>query len=104
MSTQQLTREQAIAFYESGQWRELDAHQIVALQMSQNLLCVPFDHFQQAVATVLGRPVYTHEFASSNRARLQAELDGKAPTPSLIDIMARIPGAVLVIATQEPTP
>ena len=84
-----LTKEQAIRFYESRAWDEMTKHQIVELQLFQDNLCVPFFVFHEATDYVLGRPVYTHEFA--DKEALIHECLGNRPAPTLDEIIAAIP-------------
>ena len=77
---EQLTKEQAIAIYEGKEWQNWTDEQIVQLQLYQDFLCVPFGRFHAAVEKVLGRPVWTHEFAGdTGRQRLIDEYEGKRP-------------------------
>ena len=59
----ELTREQALKIYNSGAWKTWTNEQIVQLQLYQDRLCVGWDKFREAIEDVLGRGVYTHEFA-----------------------------------------
>ena len=59
----QLTKEQAIQFAKSGNWKKLDFRALALFCLSQKLLCVPFDKVHEAVEVMLKRPVFTHEFA-----------------------------------------
>ncbi len=88
--SKQLTKEQAIKFYESGVWEDMTARQLVDFQLFQDRLCVPFGEFQKAVETVFNRPVYTHEFSTSNRPSLIAEFYGKKDPPTFEEIIAPI--------------
>lgn len=63
----QLTREEAIALYNSGQWKDWTDEEIVKFQLYQECLAVPIDQFQDALTNVLGRPVWTHELANQQR-------------------------------------
>lgn len=83
-----LTKKEAIAFYESNVWKEWTDDQIARFQLFQPLLCVPFSRFHEAVEKVLGRPVYTTEFATLN---LQKEYLGEKPAPTLEEIINLIP-------------
>lgn len=65
----QITKEQAVRFYESGVWQDMTAKQKVEMQLFQDRLAMPFSEFHEAMESVLGRTVYTHEFA--NRDSLQ---------------------------------
>lgn len=77
----QLTKEQAIEFYERGEWRSYTDRQIVDLQLYQEYLCVPFDRFHEAMEKVLDRPVWTHEFG--NFHRLTDEYEGRRPKATI---------------------
>ena len=91
----QLTQEQAIAFAKSDVWKSFTYEQIVALQLFQRRLCVPFDVFHEAIEKVLGRPVWTHEFASPELLKL--EYLGIRAKPSLEEIMNLIPKDKLIL-------
>ena len=95
MTDRQLTRSEAIAFFKSEAWRDLTPADRARLQMGQELLCMPFREFHAATETLLGRAVWTHEFADT--AALRAEADGKTPPRSMADIIALIPAEKLVI-------
>lgn len=83
-----MTRERAIELAKSGWWKGLPAEAIVAFQLYEPLLCMDFGDFHEAVEKALGRPVWTHEFAST---RLQEEFEGKKPKPSMAEILSLIP-------------
>ena len=91
----QLTREQAIAFGDNKLYEGMTSRQIAEFQMEQDLLCVPFDVFHRAMEEVLGRPVYTHEFAF--RDSLRKELYGEKAAPTLEEIINLIPAEKRVI-------
>lgn len=63
----QLTREEAVAFGQSGKWRTWDPLQLVRFQLGQDRLCVDLGVFRAAIEAVLGCPVWTHEFANPKR-------------------------------------
>ena len=85
----QLTTEQAIAMADSGVWKEWTAEQVVRFQLFQEKLCMDFSYFQKCMQDVLGRPVWTHEFAF--RDELVKEYLGVKETPSFDDILNLIP-------------
>jgi hypothetical protein len=89
LETQQLTTEQAIAFANSSVWKEWTAEQLVRFQLFQRKLAIPFDVFHKAVGEVLGRDVFTHEFANSEA--LMLEYLGSKPAPTLDEIIEMIP-------------
>jgi len=93
----QLTRDEAIAFAESGAWQKMTDAEISAFQIEQECLCMPFHRFQQAMEQTLGRPVFTHEFGL-NLEGLKAELEGRATAPTLEQIIALVPDALIVVA------
>lgn len=96
-AAKQLTQEQAIAFAESRVWLNWTAEQVVRFQLFQQLLCMDFGHFSKAMSEVLDRPVYTHEFASSNYQNLVLEYLGERPTPTLDEIIDLIPAEKRII-------
>jgi hypothetical protein len=85
----QLTREQAIAFGDSGAWESLSFEERARFQLGQECLCMPFDIFHEAITKALDRPVYTHEFAMPEL--LMVELNGDAPAPTFEQILGQIP-------------
>ena len=85
----QLTTEQAIAMAESGVWKEWTAEQVVRFQLFQEKLYMDFSHFHKCMQDVIGRPVWTHEFAF--RDELVKEYLGAKETPSFEDILNLIP-------------
>lgn len=94
---QQFTKEQAIKFYESGVWADMTAFQVVQFQLFQDRLCMPFGEFQKSVETVFKRPVYTHEFSSSNRGNLIAEFLGEKHPPTFDEIINPIKDRIYFI-------
>lgn len=58
-----MTREEAMAMYKSRWYENKTAQEIVEFQLYEDRICMPFLLYQKAVEEVLGRPVYTHEFA-----------------------------------------
>jgi len=93
-----MTREHAITLADSYWWAGVEPRRVAEFQLQEPLLCMPFDLFQMAVESALGRPVWTHEFAQPQR--LIDELYGTQPRPSLEDILDLIPAdkRVLLIA------
>ena len=96
----QLTKEQAIAFYDSNAWEKMSAHERAIFQIEQNRLCMPFDKFHEAVEKTLGRPVWTHEFGL-NRDGLRAELMGTGKAPSFEQILAMLPPKRTVVIIHD---
>ena len=96
----QLTSQQAIALGESGWWHESTPEAIAAFQLSQDKLCMDFGAFHAAVEAVLGRSVWTHEFADPDR--LWAELHGARPAPTFGEMLTQIPAHVRVLLVEVP--
>lgn len=91
----QLTREQAIAFHDSGEWKNWTYEQKVRFQLFQKKLCIPFDVFHEAVEKVLDRPVYTHEFA--NYEAIVMEYLGEKQAPTMDEIINMIPAEKRIV-------
>jgi hypothetical protein len=85
-----MTKEEAIAFANEKKYEPMTYRERALLQLKEDLLCMPFDVFHEAIQKALGRPVWTPEFGL-NRDGLLAELEGLSPTPSLTDIVNLIP-------------
>jgi len=86
----QLTKEEAIKLYESKIWEKWTKEKRAYFQIYQDKLCMPFDKFHEAIEHVLDRPVFTHEFGL-NRNGLIAEMEGKKPKATLMEIIELIP-------------
>ena len=95
----ELTKEQAIALYDSGFWKDLTPKQIVQVQLWTELLLVPFDLFHESMEKVLGRPIWTHEFACFEK--LQQEVLGIIPAPTMDEIIDLIPKDKSVILIEH---
>lgn len=82
-----MTKEEAIAKAETHWWLTSTPEEIVGFQLFEEKLCMPFPEFHAAIENVLGRPVWTHEFADCKA--LQDELRGGA-TPTMTDILNKL--------------
>ena len=91
----QLTKEQALAFYENKLYEGWTDRQIAEFQIEQERLCMPFDVFHKAIEKTLDRPVFTHEFAFSDN--LKKELYGEKEPPTFEEILRLIPQEKLMI-------
>jgi hypothetical protein len=69
-----MDKEQAIEFYNSKKWESMTDIEKVKFQLYESKLCMPFSIFQEAMESVLGRPIYTHEFADSQKLKQEFEL------------------------------
>lgn len=90
----QFTKEQAIEVFDSGVWKDWSDEEIVGLQLFQDRLCIPFARFYSAVEKVLGRSVWSHEFAF--RDLLIAEYTKERPMPTFEDIARLVPAETLI--------
>lgn len=88
-------RDWAIALAESGWWRKKTPREIVAFQLFEDLLCMSFGDYHRAVEIVLGRPVWTHEFAYGDR--LRAEFLGRKRRPYMSEILDLIPAEKRIV-------
>lgn len=86
----QMTEEQAVEFYKSGAWESLNLRQRAVFQIQQQLLCMPFEKFHEAVEKTLGRPVYTHEFGFNWEGIYRELLEG-GPAPTMEEIIGMLP-------------
>ncbi len=85
-----MTKEQAIALFESKFWEPMSYVERATFQLFERKLCMPFGVFHEAVEKALGRPVYTHEFGL-NLDGLKKELMGENPAPTIEQIINIIP-------------
>lgn len=83
-----------MALYESKFWEQMSFRDRAMFQMFEDLLCMPFGVFHEAVEKALGRPVFTHEFGL-NREGLRRELLGESPAPTMGDIIPKSKRIVL---------
>lgn len=84
-----------MAIYYGGEWKNWTDDEIVRFQLFQDRLAVPFTEFHRAITAVLGRPVYTHEFAF--REQLIKEYLGEKEPPTFEDIINLIPAEKRII-------
>ena len=69
-----LSKQQAIEMARNGSYKKWNDFELVQRQLFTARLFVPsFDIFHEAVEKVLGRPVWTHEFASSSNLKKEFE-------------------------------
>lgn len=78
-------REAAIKLAESGWLKSRKPGEAAAVQLYVKELCMDFSDFHKDMEALLGRPVWTHEFADVES--LQREHVGLAPTRTLADVM-----------------
>jgi hypothetical protein len=88
MSTE-ITVEDAIAIAESEDYKGFSMVEWAILQLRQPKLCCDFSYLHKSVEFAAGRPVFTHEFAFSER--LIAEIEHNLPTPPMEEILGLLP-------------
>lgn len=93
-----MTREEAIKLADSEFWKDMTKAEIAEFQLFEDRLCMPFDVFHAAVEAILGRPVFTHEFANADY--LRSELLGGRDAPDLEEILNLIPPEKLIVMTK----
>jgi len=86
---EQFTKKQAIAIAESGEWKDWTDDEIVRIGLFQDKLCVPFRELHRAIKSVLGRSVFSHEFAYKDR--IIDEYQRERPAPTFEEIVNLIP-------------
>ncbi len=59
-----MTKQEAISLAKTGRWKTKTSEEIVSFQLYEDKLCMDFSDFHKAVEVVLGRPVFTTEFAN----------------------------------------
>lgn len=84
-----LTREQALALYDTEFWESLAYVERARFQLSEERLCMPFDIFVEAVERALGRPVRVGEFLQPRR--LLSELSGEQTVLDVDDLLSLLP-------------
>lgn len=85
-----MEKEEAVKLYNSKFWETMSYRERATFQLFENLLCMPFEIFHEAIEKSLKRPVYTHELGL-NVEGLRKELMGEQPVPTLQDILELIP-------------
>lgn len=90
-----MTKQEAMDLFETKFWETQSPKEIVAFQLFEDKLCMPFGVFHEATEKCLERPVFTHEFASMDL--LRDEFNGITVKPSLTDIIDLIPKKKLIV-------
>lgn len=68
-----MNKAEALVKFATKWWETATPDEIVRFQLYEPRLCMPFAAFHAAVEKVLGRPVWTHEFADADRLRVEFE-------------------------------
>jgi hypothetical protein len=90
----QFTKEEAIEFARERRWELLSPKERGLLQLRQDRLCMDFSAFHEGATALLGRPIYTHEFAAPDD--LWAEYLSGEPI-SFADVLAKLPDMTKVV-------
>jgi len=85
----QLTQEEAVQFAKEGRWESLSPAERGLFQLRQDRLCMEFSVFHEGITALLGRPVYTHEFAKPQL--LWEEYQGLREKPTMDEILGKLP-------------
>lgn len=96
-----MTSDEAKKLAKTDFWKAMSYRDRAVFQLFEDMLCMPFPVFHEAIEKTLGRPVWTHEFGL-NRDGLQRELMGEQPTPTMDEIMALIPNdkRIVIVGAQ----
>lgn len=87
-----MTQEEAVTMADSKWWESVPLKDAAHFQLFEDRLVMPFDLFQKGVEELLGRPVWTHEFAFAKDAGgLREQAQGKATAPTMQQILDLIP-------------
>jgi len=92
----QLTTEQAVSFDESKAYEGMSQREIAEFQINQDILCMPFNIFHEAVEKTLDRSIFTHEFGLNYEAIKSEIMDGRQP-PSFEEIISLIQSDKLLV-------
>lgn len=90
----------AIELSKTEWWKDKSARDIARIGLGITELCLPFEVLHKAVEEALGRPVFSHEFASD---ALILELYDEKDPPTLQEIFDLIPPSKLIICQVNPT-
>ena len=88
LQVKQLTRDEAIALYDAKFYEDMTPKERGLFQLYQKCLCMPFDLFHEGIEALLGRSVWTHEFADADL--LRAEYEGRLDKPDMGEILERL--------------
>lgn len=85
-----LDMEYSKRFTDGMMWDKMSDRELVIFQLSNDLLCCPWGIFHEKVEKVLGRPVWTHEFANMQGLLLEVfegTTEDKNPIATLVQVM-----------------
>jgi hypothetical protein len=97
MNQVSIGKEKAIQLAKTEWWKTVTPLEAFLFQMQTKELCMDFGDFQGVAEQVLGRPVWTLEFA--NPSALMAELKGEITTPTMEEIINKLPIEKRIIIT-----
>lgn len=85
----QMSSEEAKAFALENRWEPLTPAERGLMQLRQDRLCMPFSVFHEGIAALLGRSVWTHEYAKPDL--LWDEYQGVTEKPDMAAIIGKLP-------------
>jgi hypothetical protein len=69
----QLTKKEAIAMFDRGEWKNWTPEQVVKCQLYQERTVLPFDLFKKSLSQVLGRQISTVDLSEPEKLRQEVE-------------------------------
>ena len=96
-----VTFEQAVTLGNSRWWESVPLEEAALFQLGEDKLCMDFALFHKGVEKLLGRPVFTHEFAGIDALREELRGDRVAPTEE--EVLAMIPEEKRIVVGLEAT-
>lgn len=81
----ELTKNEAMAFCTTNIWKKLSDIERAWFQLYQPFLAMPFSEFHRCMEVLLGRPVWTHEFADPDSLKIEAITKQKITFEQILD-------------------
>jgi len=80
LEVRKITKEEALKMYDTKWWETMSLANAAKVQLYVDLLIMPFAKFHEGAEALLGRPVWTHEFALADELRAEVETgEGTSP-------------------------
>jgi len=73
LEVRKITKEEALKMYDTKWWETMSLANAAKVQLYVDLLIMPFAKFHEGAEALLGRPVWTHEFALADELRAEVE-------------------------------
>lgn len=95
-----MSESEAIAMADSKWWESTTLEKAAMFQLFEERLVMPFAKFHEGIEKLLGRPVWTHEFAFAKKpGGLQEEAQLKCQPPSMQEILNLIPAEKRIVVS-----